>query len=89
MVAQGNVLTQFQLFSEGFADVEVDRHGPEAAIRQPHVLDHAVIVFLGQETFERVETAVHQKLQIADLTRSEIKAHQIAGFDFQFLRRLV
>ena len=89
LVTQGDILTQFEAFGKGFADVEVDRHGPEAAVGQTHVFNDAIVIFLGQEAFERVETAVHQQLKIANLTRGQVKADQIASFYLQFLCGLI
>ena len=45
-------------------------HGPERAVGEPHLLDHAVVVGPPEETLERREPAVHQELDVADLPRS-------------------
>ncbi len=89
LIAQRDVLPFFKAGGEGFRHVQRDRHRPERAIGQAHVFHHAIVVFLGQEAFQRVETAIHQKLQIADLARGQIPAHQIGGFDFQLLGALI
>ena len=38
-VAQRNVLPRLDLGRESFRDVERDRHRPERAVREPHLLD--------------------------------------------------
>ena len=89
LVAQCDVLAQFQRCCEVFADVQRDWHRPERAVCKAHVVDNAVIVFLGQEAFERVEAAVHQKLQVTDLARGQVVADQVRCFDFELLGALV
>ena len=61
LVAQSDVLTDFQRFGELFVHVKCDRHRPERAIGQPHVLDHTVIIGFVEEPLKRVETTVHQQ----------------------------
>ena len=46
-----------------------------------HVLDDAVVVGLGQEALERVEAAVHQQFEVADLARRQVPRRQVAGLD--------
>jgi hypothetical protein len=71
-VAERDVLPGLDLVGEGLGDVERDGHGPERAVRHPHVLDHAVVVRLGQEALERMEAAVHQEFEIAHLPLREV-----------------
>ena len=88
LIAERNVLTRLDLGGEVFGYVKVDRHRPERAIGKPHVGDHAIIVGLAHEPFQRVEAAVHQKLEIADLALRQVPRGQVAGFDLQFLGRI-
>jgi hypothetical protein len=53
-------------------DVERDRHGPQRAVRQPHVGAHALVLLLGHEPTQRGEAAVEQQLQVTHLTRGQI-----------------
>ncbi len=89
LVAQGDVLADLDSLGEGFLDVQRDRHWPQRAVGQAHVLDDAVVVGLGQEALERVEAAVHQQLEIADLSRRHVERGQVACFDLELLCALV
>ena len=84
-VAERDVLTHFQPFGEGFGHIQRDRHRPEAAVGQAHLVDDPVIVGLGQKALKRIETAIHQQLEIADLARAEIPGWQGAGFELELL----
>ena len=86
VVAQRDVLAGFDAFGEFLADVEGDRHRPERAVGEAHVLDHAVVVGLGQEPLQRVEAAVHQQLEVADLARGQIPGRQVPRLELQLLR---
>ena len=88
-VAQRDVLTDLDPVGEGLGHIEGDGHRPERAIGQPQRVHHAGIVGLGHESLERVEPAIHQKLQIADLPPAEIPADQLSGLEFQFLGAVV
>ena len=79
LVAQGDVGARLQPFGELFGDVQRDGHRPQRARRQAHVADDAVIVGLGQKALQRVEAAVHQQLQIADLARRQVPAGHPPG----------
>ncbi len=87
LVAQGDILADLDTFSEFLGHVEIDRHRPERAVGQAHGVDDALVILLGQEALQRVEPAVHQQFQVADLARGQIPALQIGGLDFQLLRR--
>ena len=89
LIAQGDVLTGGDLFGKGFVHVQRDRHRPQRAIGQAHVLHHAVIIRLPHEPLQRVESAVHQKLQVADLPRGQVPRGQIPRLDLQFLGGLI
>ncbi len=77
LIAQGDVLPDFQRGGEIFGDVQRDRHRPKRAISQPHIVDNAVVIFFGEEALKRVEPAVHQQFQIADLAGRQIVADKI------------
>ncbi len=85
-VAQRDVLARLHLGGEFLADVEVDGHRPERAVGQPHLRDDAVVIRLGHEALERVEPAVHQKLEVADLALGQIPGGEGAGLVLQLLR---
>ena len=89
LVAQRDVLPRFERSGEVLAHVQSDRHRPQAAIGKAHVLDDAVVILLGQKALERVEAAIHQQFEIANLTRCQIPADQIGRFDFQLLSALI
>ena len=83
LIAQRDVLIRADAFSEFLGDVERDRHRPERAVGEAHIVDDGVIVSLRQEPFQRVETAVHQELQIADLAGRQIPGRQVASFNLK------
>ncbi|OIQ66300.1 hypothetical protein GALL_521330 [mine drainage metagenome] len=67
-IAQRDVLTRLDAFGECLGHIKGDRHWPDLARGEVHVIDDRVVVRLGQETLQRVEATVHQKLKVADLT---------------------
>jgi len=52
-IAQGDARTGAEGFGECLADIQRDWHGPEGAIGQAHVIDHALIVRLPHEALKR------------------------------------
>ena len=89
LIAQGDVLTQIEALGEFFRHIQRDRHGPECAVGQPHLVHDAVVIVFAQEPLERVEAAVHQQLYIADLTGCQVPAFQLPGLDLELLRGIV
>ena len=85
MVPQGDVLALFNAVGKLLGDIERDRHRPKLPIAQAHVVHHAVVVFLSQEAFERIEAAIHQQFQIANLAWRKIPRHEVCCFAFQLL----
>ena len=86
LIAQRDVLPRRDAFGEFLVHVERDRHRPERAIGQTHVVDDALVIGFAQEALEREETAVHQQLKVADLTRRQVPGRQVARLDLQLLR---
>src|SRR5690606_12901832 len=75
---QRNRLADLELGRELLADVERDRHRPQDAAREPHLLDDGVVVGTGHEAFERRERAVQEQLDVAELTHREIPGAHVA-----------
>ena len=89
LIAQGDILVEFEGFCEVFGHIKSNRHRPELTVRKAHVFDNAIIVLFRQEPFERVEAAIHKELKIANLARCQVVADKVCGFDFEFLRTIV
>ena len=84
-VAQRNFgATGFESFRKLFCDVERDRHRPNHAAGEPHVLTDALVLGAGHEATQRRESATHQQFQITDLARSQIPGRPLARMGFQF-----
>ena len=77
-VAQRDLVADLELVGELGLHVEVDRHRPDHAGREPHVRQHGLVVLLVEEAFERRERAVEQHLDVADLAHVEIPRRQVA-----------
>ena len=88
LVAQRDILADLDTFGKALRDIQGDRDRPQRAVGQAHILDDAIVIVFAQEPFQRVEAAIHQKLEVADLARQQIVAFEICGFDFQLLRGL-
>ncbi|MPL71146.1 hypothetical protein SDC9_16917 [bioreactor metagenome] len=86
LIAQRDVGAGLDALGEFLADVEGDRHRPERPVGEVHVLDDAVVILFAQEALERVETAVHQQLEVTDLPRRQVPRNEVAGLDLQLLR---
>ena len=89
LIAQCDILPFLERGGEFFRHIKRDRHRPERSVRKAHVLDDAVIIFFRQEPFERIEPAIHQKLEVADLARGQIPAYEVGCLDFELLSALV
>jgi hypothetical protein len=66
-----------ELVDLGLVDIEVDGHGEEGAISETVVLNNAIEVLLGHETFKRRETTVKDKLKIAKVSLAEGKSRKL------------
>ena len=83
LVAQGNVLAGGHAFGEFLGHIQRDGNGPESAIGGAHGFHGADVIGFRLEPLERVEAAVHQQFQIADLPRGQVPGRQIARRDLQ------
>ena len=88
LVAERDVLPGLDLLGEGLAHVERDRHRPERAVGEAHLLDDAVVVGLGEKALQRVEAAVHQELEVAGLAGREVPGRKLGRLELE-LRRAV
>ena len=61
-----------QFLGEVFAHIERDRHGPQGAVCQTHVVADALVIGAVHEATQRRETAAHQQFQIAKLARGQV-----------------
>jgi hypothetical protein len=66
-----------ELVDLGLVDIEVDGHGEEGAISETVVLNNAIEVLLGHETFKRREATVKDKLKIAKVSLAEGKSRKL------------
>ena len=89
LVAQGDVLSQLDTLGEFLGHIQRDRHRPQRAVGEAHVLDHAVVVGLAHEPLERIEPAVHQQFQVTDLPRRQVPTDQVTRLHLQLLSGLV
>ena len=89
LIAQGNILTDLEVFCECFGHVKSNRHRPERTVCKAHLLDDAVVILFAQEPLERVEPAIHQEFEIANLARRQIVADKVCCFQFQLLRTVI
>ena len=62
----------------GAIDGEADRERPGQAARQPHLLDHALVVVLVHEALERRERAARDHVQVGELARGERRSARAA-----------
>jgi hypothetical protein len=68
-----------------FVNVERDRHGPQEATGQPHVVAYAFVIRAGHESAQRRETAAHQQFKIADLAGGQVPGGPFPGMGFQLI----
>jgi hypothetical protein len=66
-----------ELVDLGLVDIEVDGHREEGAISETVVLNNAIEVLLGHETFKRREATVEDKLKIAKVSLAEGKSRKL------------
>ena len=82
-VAEGDFLPFLNAIQ--FGDGQGDGDGPDQPVRQPHVVQHAVIVGLTHEAVERGEPADGQQFQVAQTARRELQSRSLAGAAGQIL----
>jgi len=68
--------------------VERDRHRKDRTVREAHLFHHALVVRLRHEALQRVEAAVHQQFEVADLALCEIPRRQRRGLVLELLGTL-
>ena len=81
---RATVVARLELLGEFLGDVERDRHRPERAVGEAHLVADRFVVGLAHEAGQRREAAVAEQLEVAELARREIPGGPIArlGFDF-------
>ncbi len=79
-IAQGDAQAGLQLGGKGRGHVQHDGHGPEGAVGQAHVVQHAVVGRLVHEAFQGREAAAQQQFQVAGLALGEGQGGKILGF---------
>ena len=60
-------------------DGQGDRQGPERAVGQPHLADHAVVVGLAHEAAQRREAAHAEELEVAESALVQRQAGMVLG----------
>ena len=83
-VAQRDLVALLELVGEFLGDVERDRHRPERAVLEPHLVADRVVVGLAHEAGERREAAVAQELEVAQLPRREVPGGPVARLRLDF-----
>jgi hypothetical protein len=68
-IAQGDGIAGRNFVRKGLADIEGNRHGPDHTAFQTHFIANVVVISFFQESFERRESAIQQKVQVAQLAR--------------------
>ena len=84
-ITQSDILAQLDGVCKFSTHIQSDRHGPKRPITQTHMRNHAVIICATQKSLQRIEPAVHQQFQIADLPRREIPRGELCRFELHFL----
>ena len=84
-IAESNVVALLELLGEFLGDVERDRHRPERAVGEAHLVADGFVVGFAHEAGERREAAVAEHLEVAELARGEIPGGPIAGLFFDFV----
>src|SRR5208282_5673476 len=84
-IAQGNLAAaRGQFLGEFLGHVERDRHRPQRAVPEPHVVADALVIGTVHESAERREAAAHQQFQITKLPGCQIPRRPILRVRFQF-----
>ena len=83
-IAEGDLVALLELVGEFLGDVERDRHRPERAVGEPHLVADRFVVGLAHEAGERREAAVAEQLEVAELARREVPGGPIARLRFDF-----
>ncbi len=89
LVAQRDRAAGLDAGRELLADVERDRHRPQRAVGQAHVVDDAVVLGLRQKALERRERAVQQQLDVAHLPVRQVPRDIVPSPGLLLLRRLL
>ena len=71
-IAQRNPRPRCHAIRKLFADIQRDRYRPQRALGQVQCFHDRGIISLSQKPCQRVEPAIHQQFQIADLTQRQI-----------------
>ncbi len=80
-IPQGNGLASPETLGERLADIQCDGHRPQDAAGEPHRIAHRVVVRPVEEAFQWREGAVHEQVQVADLSLGQIPGLVVLGFD--------
>jgi hypothetical protein len=70
-ITKRNPVARAHLVRHLRGDIQRHWNGPKGAVGEPHVLQHLVIVGFVQEPFQGRESAVQQKLEVAELPLRE------------------
>ncbi len=80
-VAQGNRVTFADAVRKRLADVQRYRQRPENAALEAHRITDALVIRLAEEALERRKRAVHEHIEIADLSLRQIQGSVVLGPD--------
>ena len=89
LIPERDVLPDLKAVCKSFGHVQRDRHRPKRPINQPHVFDNAIVVLFAHKPFKRVEPAIHQEFQIANLAWRQIVAEQFSRFQLELLGAVI
>ena len=71
-----------QRFSEGFGNIERDRHRPENAAGKLHIVADAFVVCLVHKAAQGRETSVQQQFKIADVAGRQVPRREVSRLRF-------
>ena len=78
-VAQRDLPRIADRVGEFLVDIEGDRHRPQAAVAEAHLVAHRLVVAADHEAAQRGKSAGQQHFEVAQLARSQIPRGQAAG----------
>ncbi len=71
-IAQSDLAAGLQFFGKLFSHIERDRHRPDHATLQAHVVTDALVIRAIHEAAQRRESAAQQQFDVTNLSRGQV-----------------